>query len=390
MRTARPAARSAGELGGGVAQRRGVGRLVTRPPEARLERERRRGRRSGRRPAAARREAAGARRLWPEPPARPARPRRSRSSRATQPPREGRAGVDGHRAPCRRPACPAARSSVRRAGRRAAASSGFSSRSLPELAAEGDEPRRARRARRGGRARARAAASAPASSSATSSRYVGRGPRSGWVTTSPRRTSRTATPARFSATRWPAARAVERLVVDLDGAHPRAAPARLDGQRVAAGDLARPQRAGDHRPGAADRERRGRRAAPADRAGPRARAAPPATRSSAASSSSGRSRPGPSTARSRRRGAARPPRRPPVRVGEVGLRDRHDAAAGRPAPRSTAACSRVCGITPSSAATTIRKRSMPVAPATIVRTNRSCPGTSTTDSRRPDGSARSA
>ena len=30
--------------------------------------------------------------------------------------------------------------------------------------------------------------------------------------------------------------------------------------------------------------------------------------------------------------------------------------------RSTAACSRVCGITPSSAATTIRNRSIPVAP----------------------------
>ena len=30
---------------------------------------------------------------------------------------------------------------------------------------------------------------------------------------------------------------------------------------------------------------------------------------------------------------------------------------------------------------------MPVAPATIVRTKRSWPGTSTTDSRRPDGSA---
>ena len=56
-----------------------------------------------------------------------------------------------------------------------------------------------------------------------------------------------------------------------------------------------------------------------------------------------------------------------------------------PSAASTAACSRVCGITPSSAATTIRYRSMPVAPATIVRTKRSWPGTSTTDSRRPDG-----
>ena len=33
---------------------------------------------------------------------------------------------------------------------------------------------------------------------------------------------------------------------------------------------------------------------------------------------------------------------------------------------------------------------MPVAPATMVRTNRSWPGTSTTDSRRPDGSSSGA
>ena len=56
-----------------------------------------------------------------------------------------------------------------------------------------------------------------------------------------------------------------------------------------------------------------------------------------------------------------------------------------PSAASTAACSRVCGITPSSAATVMRKKSMPVAPATIVRTKRSCPGTSTTDTRRPEG-----
>jgi len=61
-----------------------------------------------------------------------------------------------------------------------------------------------------------------------------------------------------------------------------------------------------------------------------------------------------------------------------------------PSAASTAACSRVCGIGPSSAATTTRKASMPLAPATIVRTKRSCPGTSTTDIARPDGSTRRA
>jgi hypothetical protein len=42
-----------------------------------------------------------------------------------------------------------------------------------------------------------------------------------------------------------------------------------------------------------------------------------------------------------------------------------------PSRSMTARCSTVCGITPSSAAITRRKRSMPVAPATMVRTKRS-------------------
>ena len=61
-----------------------------------------------------------------------------------------------------------------------------------------------------------------------------------------------------------------------------------------------------------------------------------------------------------------------------------------PSSRMIARCSRVWGMTPSSSATTSRNRSRPVAPATIVRTNRSWPGTSTTDSRRPDGSSSGA
>jgi len=44
-------------------------------------------------------------------------------------------------------------------------------------------------------------------------------------------------------------------------------------------------------------------------------------------------------------------------------------------------CSRVCGITPSSAATTSITRSIPPAPATMLLMKRSCPGTSTTPKR---------
>ncbi len=53
---------------------------------------------------------------------------------------------------------------------------------------------------------------------------------------------------------------------------------------------------------------------------------------------------------------------------------------GTPSSSTISRCSDVCGITPSSAATTRRTTSMPVAPATIVRTKSSWPGTSTTPS----------
>ncbi len=49
-----------------------------------------------------------------------------------------------------------------------------------------------------------------------------------------------------------------------------------------------------------------------------------------------------------------------------------------PRKRRMARCSVVCGITPSSAATTSSARSTPVAPATMFLMNPSCPGTSTT------------
>ena len=52
-----------------------------------------------------------------------------------------------------------------------------------------------------------------------------------------------------------------------------------------------------------------------------------------------------------------------------------------PRRRRISRCSRVWGITESSAATTSRARSRPVAPASMLRMNRSWPGTSTSASR---------
>ena len=51
-------------------------------------------------------------------------------------------------------------------------------------------------------------------------------------------------------------------------------------------------------------------------------------------------------------------------------------------------CSMVCGITPSSAATTSTTKSIPQTPASMLRTNRSCPGTSTKPIVRPSSGVR--
>ena len=58
----------------------------------------------------------------------------------------------------------------------------------------------------------------------------------------------------------------------------------------------------------------------------------------------------------------------------------------RPSRSMIARCSRVCGIGPSSAATTSSTQSMPVAPASMLRTSFSCPGMSTKPSRPPSSS----
>ena len=61
--------------------------------------------------------------------------------------------------------------------------------------------------------------------------------------------------------------------------------------------------------------------------------------------------------------------------------------AGIPSMRTISKCSRVWGITDSSAATTSRTAWMPPAPASMLRTKRSWPGTSTKDMRTPSHSA---
>ncbi len=64
--------------------------------------------------------------------------------------------------------------------------------------------------------------------------------------------------------------------------------------------------------------------------------------------------------------------------------------AAMPRCSRTARCSSVCGMIPSSAATTSSARSIPEAPATIVRTKSSWPGTSTIPATAPPGNASGA
>ncbi len=59
------------------------------------------------------------------------------------------------------------------------------------------------------------------------------------------------------------------------------------------------------------------------------------------------------------------------------------APRGMASSRQMWKCSRVCGITDSSAAMTSRTASMPWAPASMLRTNRSWPGTSMNDATAP-------
>ena len=176
-------------------------------------------------------------------------------------------------------------------------------------------------------------------------------------------------------------RRLDRLAVHLHAAH---ADLEATGQHlepVAGADLARPERPGHDRAGAGEAEdpvdveaRRRRR--------PRGR--PLAARSSAARSSSS---PSPVTALTRTTSA--PGTRPPSVRHPVGSTASIFVSAttprSTPSRRRISRCSSVCARGPSPASTTSRKRSMPVAPATIVRTKRSWPGTSITDSRRPLG-----
>ncbi len=205
-------------------------------------------------------------------------------------------------------------------------------------------------------------------------------------------------PRRFTPTRLPARTSLGSWSCTSHAAHgdARAPPGSTTSASPAA-MLAAPQRAGDDRADALEREhavhrQTGRPAArrrprPAGRALERSQQlveAAPVPGAHGDHLAAGEGRPGEELARPRRRPSRAVPR-PPGRPWSARRR-----RARTPSSSRIARCSIVCGITPSSAATTSRNRSTPVAPATMVRTKRSCPGTSTTLRRAPAGSCSSA
>ena len=183
---------------------------------------------------------------------------------------------------------------------------------------------------------------------------------------------------------------LDRRVVHLHRAHAHRASRRLDAQLVAGGDRARPERPGRDGADAAQREDAVDVAAASRR---RHRARAPAARASAARSSS---RPAPVFADTATTSAPGTSSRASSAASSSVSSSTASAfvsattPCSTPSSRSTARCSSVCGRAPSCASITSRNRSMPVAPAIIVRTNRSCPGTSTSESRRPSGSSSGA
>jgi hypothetical protein len=204
-------------------------------------------------------------------------------------------------------------------------------------------------------------------------------------TTSPRSTSRQPMPLRLSATRWPAsARSsawswtwTERTRTSRPAGRirTRSPAATSPDQSVPVTTVPMPRSVNER--------------STCMRAGPPARArggASSATRSSASSSFAIPSPRGADTGTQSISGASSATS-PAARAGSA--RSALVMAATplfTPSCRSTARCSRVWGMTPSSAATQSRNRSTPEAPATIVRTNRSWPGTSTSETCLPLGS----
>ena len=186
--------------------------------------------------------------------------------------------------------------------------------------------------------------------------------------------------------------ALDGLVVHLHAAHAHRARTGLGVQLVALAERARPQRSRRDGADAAQREHtvdvqaRRRRAlrraparAPSASAPSAARRAP--RRCFALTATTGA--PGTSSSASARASSS---------VSSSTRSDFVNATTPRsiPSRRRIARCSSVCGRAPSAASITSRKRSMPVAPATIARTKRSCPGTSTTESCVPSGSSSGA
>ena len=194
----------------------------------------------------------------------------------------------------------------------------------------------------------------------------------------------TPSPARLRAQRSPAFPISAGAVLGVDRTHTRFATGRTHRSRVADGDATRQHGAGHDRAGAGQREASVHREAEATRGTPcDGECRGPSNkmpRSVDAFAGDGRDRDYLGFGKARRLQARRDFVASLASGAPASTRsDLVSATQPRSMPsRSTIArCSRVCGITPSSAATTSNTKSMPLAPASMLCTKRSWPGTST-------------
>ena len=233
-----------------------------------------------------------------------------------------------------------------------------------------------------------AAGTRSSSSSRTSSRYE-TGNAFGATSASPRASSPRCSDGRFTATRCSGCCLVDLRVVHVHRSNPRDAPPRFHAQQVAGGDRPRPERPGRDRARARERE------APVDPE-PRRRRGVALVDGHACE---GRPQVVEALARLRRHrhdlgardelACLEDRELDALGVDRIDLRDRDDTTfdAQEAQHREVLVRLRPCAL---ACVDRGRKRSIPDAPATIARTKRSWPGTSTSDSRRPSGNSSGA
>jgi len=253
---------------------------------------------------------------------------------------------------------------------------------------------------RSSRDRWRMGRGAPSRSAISTSRMEPGGTTPGWASACPREIAPASTPGRFTAVRWPAeargaafpwtctVRARSSPTAGEGGTRTSASPSETVPERMVPVTTV-------PNPFSVKARSTGRSSGPS---------AGRSATSAASASTTSTSRGSPSPVRAETGTMAADSRKVPAQAARISSSSSGSQSVPRPgsrslfvtttAPRVTPSsrqmsrCSRVWGMTPSSAATTSSTRSTPLAPAAMARTKRSWPGTSTTPATVPLGRGR--